>query len=191
MRTVPTSWLAKPVGALPKLGNTLPFRWDEHFEHALFGRLPQSMIILAEAKMNDRRRNAMGVEAAGIDGHIIPVIGCHFGKTPNGQISRLHSPHALLKGSPIARQPGSVMREHVTGIVDLNTPTPDVIALAEELVVPRHVNVIGGAVLVERLLPFEFLQINAHRIIQVTVQMMADHAVGIGKSRWDIAGNVN
>ena len=43
MRTVPTSWLAKPEGALPRLGNTLPFRWENisstapGFQHDYFG----------------------------------------------------------------------------------------------------------------------------------------------------------
>ena len=75
------------------------------------------------------------------------------------------------------------MREHVAGIVDLKAPTADVVGLAKKLVVTRHVDVIGGAILVGWLLPFELLQINADRLIQVTVEMMPDDAVGIGKSR--------
>ena len=73
----------------------------------------------------------------------------------------------------------------------MKAPTPDVIGLAKKLVVTRHVDVIGGAILVGRLLPFEFLQINAHRLIQVTVEMMPDPAVGIGKSCRDILESVN
>ena len=40
---------------------------------------------------------------------------------------------------------------------------------------------IGGAILVKRLLPLEFIQIHTHRISQVTVQIVADHAAAIGK----------
>ena len=153
--------------------------------------LPQSMIVLAEAKMHDRGWNSMGIQTGWIDRHIVPVIGCDFAPAPKGQISRLHFPHALLKCSSIARQPGSLVGEHVTRIVDLKSPAPDVIGLAKKMVVTGHVDVIGGAILVGRLLSFEFLQINAHRLIQVTVEMMPDPAVGIGESRRDIWATVN
>ena len=36
----------------------LAFQVGEYFEHALVGRLPQSAIVVAEAKMHNRSRNA-------------------------------------------------------------------------------------------------------------------------------------
>ncbi len=125
----------------------------------------------------------MGVQPGWIDRHIVPIIGGYLAPAPKGQIARLHPPHLLLKGCAIALQPGSLVRKHVTGIVHLKAPTTDVIGLAKKMVVTRHVDVIGGAILVGRLLSFEFVQINYHRLTQVTVKMMPYPAVAIGQAR--------
>src|SRR5579859_1578939 len=115
------------------------------------------MIIVAKAKMHDRCGNAMGVDLSRIHRDVVPVVGSDFAPTAKGQISRLHSPHLLFEGSSITWEPGSLVRKHVTGIVDLKTPTADVVGFAKELVVARHIDVIGGAILVGGLLAFELL----------------------------------
>src|ERR1700751_1016206 len=106
------------------------------------------MIIVAKAKMHDRRRDSMCVDLSRIHRDTVAVVGSDFAPTAKGQISRLHSPHLLFEGRSITREPGSLVRKHVTGVVHLKAPTTDVIGLAKELVVARHIDVIGGAILV-------------------------------------------
>ena len=132
--------------------------------------------------MNDLRRTPdTSPVATGINGHAIPLMCRYLREASHLQVSGLHFSNLLLKGSAIAGYLVGVLREHVTLIIDLHTPAPSNIALAGEVVVAGDVNMIGGAILVKRLLPLEFIQIHTHRISQVTVQIVSDHAAGIGK----------
>src|SRR5580698_10571196 len=73
MRIVPTSWLAKPVGALPKLGKTVPFMWNET-SRMLCLEARHKAWSFSLAKMDDRGRDAIGIQPGGIDRDVIPVI---------------------------------------------------------------------------------------------------------------------
>src|SRR6476661_1795891 len=168
-------------GGFAETREHLAFQVGEHFKHALVGGLPQGAIVVAEAKMHNRSRNAVSIEAAGIDGHAILMMCRYLGEASHLQVSGLHFSNLPLKGSAIPGYPVGVLREHVTLIIDLHTPASGNLALAGEVVVAGDVNMIGGTILVKRLLPLEFLQIHTYRISQVTVKIVADHAAGIGE----------
>src|ERR1700678_579965 len=57
----------KSAGAVTETRKYCAFHVRRNLQHALFGRLPQSTIILAKAKMHYRSRNSMGVHAGWID----------------------------------------------------------------------------------------------------------------------------
>ncbi len=73
MRTVP-DLMAGAVTSYHRSRIQRTFMWDRNFQNALFGRLPQRMIILAEAKMHHGSRNSMGIHPGRIDKYIVPVI---------------------------------------------------------------------------------------------------------------------
>src|ERR1700748_1904739 len=112
------------------------------------------MVVVAETKMHDGCRDAVGVWPVRINRHIIAVVGGDLAPTSKGQIARLHSAHLLLESCSITRQDGGLVGEHVTGIVHLKAPSSGVGGLAKEMIVTGHVDVIGRAVLVRGLLPF-------------------------------------